>query len=143
MLSFRTLITASFLFVLSGLIFSGYKSASYQGKELLISVSLDSIKPGQITQKQLGSVKELVIKSDGTPHFAKSYEFLVIPKKGPSHLLKCTGNKLVLTTIQFFKDCKPGDLVLVSNLKLFGDVKYKPILDLKWTVVADAKFGND
>jgi len=38
-----------------------------------------------------------------------------------------------------FKDCKPGDLVLVSNLKLFGDVKYKTVLDLKWTVVADPK----
>ena len=139
MSTFRTIITASFLFVLSGLIFSGYKSAPYQGKELLISVSLDSIKPGQITQKEIGSVKQLVIKSDGTPYFAKSYEFLVIPKKGPSHLLKCTGNKLVNTTIQFFKDCKPGDLVLVSNLVLFGNAKYKPVSDLKWTVVADAK----
>jgi hypothetical protein len=139
MSSIRTVITASFLLVLSSLFFSGYKSASYQGKELLISVSLDSIKPGQITQKQLGSVKELVIKSNGTPCFAKSYEFLVIPKKGPSHLLKCSGNKLVNTTIQFFKDCKPGDLVLVSNLVLFGNVKYKPVSDLKWTVIADPK----
>ena len=88
---------------------------------------------------QLGSVKQLVILSEGTPYFAKSYEFLGMPKKGPSHLLKCTGNKLVNTTIQFFKDCKPGDLVLVSNLVLFGNAKYKTVLDLKWTVVADTK----
>jgi len=143
MSTIRNTTTFLILSVSSILFFSGYKAAkdfnSYQTKELQIIISLDSVKPGPITLKQVLSLKQLNVKADGITHLSKTYDFLIIPKKGPSHYVKCTGYKFELGTLNTLRNCKPGDLILVSNLVLLGDPKYKTIVDPKWTVVADPK----
>ncbi len=134
-------ITLSFLALLlfSTFLFSGFKAvkhaASYPGKEVDVSISLDSIKPGPITTKQLATVKELIIKSGSATYLAKSYNIMVMPHVGPNHIFPGSGNKILLSTLMFLRNLKPGDQIILVNLKLAGDIEARPIADPKWKVV--------
>jgi|GEM_PF-3429729 len=144
MLTFRITITTVLLSVLSIIVFSGYKPAEkvsrYQAKELEIIVSLDEVQPGAITVKQVLALKQLNVKvANGGAQVARSFNILVMPKSGPSHFAKCVGNKFQSGAMDILRNCRPGDLILVSSIVLFGNAKYKTIVDPKWTVVADPK----
>ena len=130
------------LSISSTFLFSGFKSAFkpafLPGKQLDVSISLDSIKPGPITIKQLNTVKELIIKSGGTNYIAKSYNIMVMPYKGPNHVIPGSGNKILLSTLLFLRNCKPGDQIILVNLKLAGDFEARPVADPKWKIVPES-----
>jgi len=129
--------------ILSFVICSGYKSENKknhrQTGEISVSITLDSINPGNISQKQASTLREVIISSGGSFYHTKSFEFGVIPKEGPSHFIKCIGNKIPQNAIAILRAIKPGDFILVANLILFSNIKYKAVSDPTWTIVADPK----
>jgi len=124
-------------------VFSSYISATqnihYQANELVVSISIDSIQPGSISQKQVASLKELEITSGEKTYYAKSFDFAIMPKSGAAHIIKCFGNKIPTSCLIYLHTVKPGDFILVGNLVLFSNLKYKPLSNPMWTIVADAK----
>ncbi len=128
---------------LSIAVFSGYKSADknahYQANELMVSISLDSINPGTITQKQAASIRKLIINSGGKAYGAKSFTFAISPKEGSAHFMPGFGNTIPQAASYFLQRVKPGDFIIVANIVLFNNIKYKAVLDPTWTVVADSK----
>jgi hypothetical protein len=129
--------------ILSFVVFSGYQSdykiSRYQTGELLVSISLDSITPGSITQKQAASLRKLIISSGGKAYLAKSFDFAIVPKNGDAHFFPCTGNPVPESALIYLRKVKPGDFIVVGNLVLFNNIKYKAVLDPTWTVEADVK----
>jgi len=128
---------------LSMAVFFGYRSADKnthnQANELMVSISLDSIPPGSITQKQVASLQKLIISSEGKAYGAKSFTFAIAPKEGPAHFMPGFGNTIPQAASYFLQRVKPGDFIIVANMVLFNNIKYKAVLDPTWTVVADTK----
>ena len=133
----------SLLLFLSIAVFSSYKPADksthYQANELLVSISLDSIPPGSITQKQASSIRKLIISSGGKAYGAKSFTFAIAPKEGPAHFMPGFGNIVPAGASYSLLKVKPGDFIIIANIVLYNNIKYKAVLDPTWTVVADAK----
>jgi len=126
----------------STFLFSGFKPVDkpgfLTGKQVDVNISLDSIKPGPITIKQLNTVKELIIKSGTATYMAKSYNIMVMPHTGPNHIIPGSGNKILLSTLLYLRNCKPGDQIILVNLKLAGDVEARPLADPKWKIVPES-----
>ncbi len=130
------------LSVFTTFLFSGFKPGFnprfLPGKQVDVSISLDSIKPGPITIKQLTTVKELIIKSGQATYMAKSYNIMVMPHVGPNHIIPGSGNKILLSTLLYLRNCKPGDQIILVNLKLAGDFEARPLADPKWKIVPES-----
>jgi len=139
------MIRGSILLVLflSITVLSGYRYAPetshYQTNELLVSISLDSIPPGSITRKQVASLQKLIISSGGRAYGAKSFTFAIAPKEGPAYFSPGFGNTIPAGASYSLSKVKPGDFIIVANIVLFNNIKYKAVLDPTWTVVADTK----
>jgi hypothetical protein len=105
-------------------IFSGFKSdlhfISGNGDEPIIDMYLDSIGTGPITQKQLLSVKNLVVISNSVSYGIKSFDVALMPHGGGgASFVNCIGATLPIGAIEIFKRAMPNDMILIGNPKIF------------------------
>jgi hypothetical protein len=120
---------------------SGRNCSSNQISEPIVDMYLDSIGTGPITQKQLMSVKKLVVISNGVSYGIKSFDLGTLPNGGPAQIAHCFGANLSTGALEILKNVKPKDMIIIGNLKVFNLEKFRqnPHTKPLWTVVANSK----
>jgi hypothetical protein len=128
-------------------LFTGFKSGkTFPGRSsTVVSISLDSIKPGMISKKQLGAVKALVITSAGEGgitiiHKVVSFRMALIPMNGGnSKMIDAKGNNFKDNLLSYFATASLGDILFIGNLKIEGIENFKPLAPAQWTIREEKK----
>jgi hypothetical protein len=115
-----------------------------QTAQTIITLSLDTIKPGPITRKQLVNIRGIRIVAAGANGKEVDYRIdsctvALIPKHGVTVYRHIYGNKFKTNLYAEFGNAVPGDMFLVGNLKIAGLQKFKTAVAPMWTFVEDKK----
>jgi hypothetical protein len=139
--------TSFILIFLSGIFMLSSSHASVAGKEtepVMLQITLDGIKPGLITVEQLLTVKRIRVFSMESSGKEKQYKIkfcriALLPVSGASSKLDLEGNDVTQNLYTVFGYGKPGDWLVIGNIKIEGLTDFKFTIQPSWSITTRKK----
>jgi hypothetical protein len=118
--------------------------ASKESEPVIVQISLNDIKPGLITVEQLLTVKRIRVFSIEGNAKEKEYKIefcriALIPFSGKSSKIDMEGNDITRNLYEVFGYAKPGDWLIIGNLKIEGLTNFKFNIQPSWTITDKKK----